>query len=376
MFYNEFCGEKVSKLGFGAMRLPPVNPDEPRGAIDRERAIALIREAYNKGINYFDTAYVYGGGESERIVGEALSVFPRDSYFIATKWPGLHPPKEGWNAENVKAVFEEQLEKLGVDYVDFYLLHGIMEMDEHLYTDEIADYFYEQKKAGRIRHFGFSSHAKPNLLKKLVEWKPYFEFVQIQLNYLDWSLQNAEEQYNILKEHNMPIIVMEPVRGGKLAKLDDSLEAEMKQMRPDDSAAAWSFKFLNGLDNVKVILSGMTYEDQLADNLSTFAEDSTLTDEQKNYLFDKVVPSMLDSVPCTACRYCCEGCPMKLEIPVLISIYNEMNFAGHSFRANGLKENELPSRCVACGKCMKVCPQGIKIPEVLHKMAEKMNPAK
>lgn len=372
MIYNDFCGEKVSRLGFGAMRLPPVNPDEPRGAIDRERAIKLIREAYNNGVNYFDTAYVYGGGESEKIVGEALSVYPRDSYYIATKFPGLHPPKEGWNMENVKATFEEQLNKLGTDYVDFYLLHGIMEMDEHLYTDEIADYFYEQKKAGKIRHFGFSSHGKPELLKKLVEWKSYFEFVQIQLNYLDWTLQNAKEQYDILCEANLPVIVMEPVRGGKLASLKPELEAEMKEMRPYDSIAAWAFRFLCGLDNVKVVLSGMTYENQLEDNLNTFGKDIPLTEKEQNFIFESVVPSLLNSVPCTACRYCCEGCPMKLEIPVLISIYNEMNYAGSSFRARGLKENEMPSKCISCGKCMKVCPQGINIPDVLHMLAEKL----
>lgn len=375
MTYNDFCGEKVSRLGFGAMRLPPVNPDEPRGAINKEAAIALIRSAYEQGVNYFDTAYVYGEGESEKILGEALSIYPRDSYYIATKFPGLHPPKEGWNMDNVKATFEEQLEKLGVDYVDFYLLHGIMESDIHLYTDPnvpLADYFYEQKQAGRIRHFGFSSHGKPETLKKVLDWKDYFEFCQIQLNYLDWTLQDAKTQYDIIAQRGLPVIVMEPVRGGRLVSLGGELEARMKEMRPDDSIAAWSFRFLKGLSNVKVVLSGMTYPDQLADNLKTFGDEETLTETQQQFLFDSVVPTLLDAVPCTACRYCCEGCPKGLDIPTLISIYNEMNFGGWCFRLNGLKEDELPKNCVGCGKCRKVCPQGIDIPDVLKKLTEKI----
>lgn len=375
MTYNDFCGEKVSRLGFGAMRLPPVDPNEPRGAINKEAAIALIRSAYEQGVNYFDTAYVYGEGESEKILGEALSIYPRDSYFIATKFPGLHPPKEGWNMDNVKTTFEEQLEKLGVDYVDFYLLHGIMESDIHLYTDPnvpLADYFYEQKQAGRIRHFGFSSHGKPETLKKVLDWKDYFEFCQIQLNYLDWTLQDAKTQYDIITQRGLPVIVMEPVRGGRLVSLGSELEAKMKEMRPDDSIAAWSFRFLKGLPGVKVVLSGMTYPDQLADNLNTFGDEETLTDTQRQFLFDSVVPTLLDAVPCTACRYCCEGCPRGLDIPTLISIYNEMNFGGWCFRLNGLKEDELPKNCVGCGKCRKVCPQGIDIPNVLKKLTEKI----
>lgn len=375
MIYHDFCGETVSALGFGAMRLPPVNPDEPRGEINREAAIALIRSAYEQGVNYFDTAYVYGGGESEKILGEALSVYPRNSYYIATKFPGLHPPKEGWSMDRVKAVFEEQLQKLGVDYVDFYLLHGIMESDIHLYTDPgvpLADYFYQQKQAGKIRHFGFSSHGKPETLEKVLDWKDYFEFCQIQLNYLDWTLQEAKAQYELLTQRGLPVVVMEPVRGGKLAKVDGGLEKKMKEQRPADSVAGWAFRFLKGLPNAKVVLSGMTDPSQLEDNLKTFADEEILTESQQRFLFDSVVPTLLDAVPCTACRYCCEGCPQKLDIPTLISIYNEMNFSGQSFRLNGLKEEELPHNCIGCGKCEKVCPQAIPIPQTLKSMAEKL----
>ena len=190
MIYKEFLGHKISQLGFGAMRLPQ-HGTEWGSPLNKEEAIKLIRKAYESGVNYFDTAYVYGGGQSEIILGEALSIYPRDSYYVATKFPGLHPPEGGWTMEKVKETFEEQLKKLNMEYVDFYLLHGIMEMDWHLYSDPdvpLADYFHELKKTGKIRHFGFSSHAKPDLLEKILDWKDYFEFCQIQLNYLDWTM--------------------------------------------------------------------------------------------------------------------------------------------------------------------------------------------
>lgn len=376
MIYKQTLGHKISMLGMGAMRLPPVNPDEPRGAIDRENAIKLIRDAYESGVNYFDTAYVYGGGESERILGEALSIYPRDTYYVATKFPGLHPPVGGWTKEKVAATFAEQLEKLGMDYIDFYLLHGIMESDYDIYTDpslELPEYFVEMKKQGKIRHFGFSSHSTPPTLKKILDWKDCFEFVQIQLNYLDWTLQHAKEQYEMIAERGLAMIIMEPCRGGKLAHLSDGLESEMRAMRPNDSIAAWAFRYLKTLPNVNIVLSGMTYPDQLADNLKTFSDDEALTDEQVKFLYDKVVPSLAEMVPCTACRYCCEGCPKHLDIPVLISIYNEIKMDGRSFRVGGLKPEELPSNCVGCGKCMKVCPQAINIPEIMKDMAARID---
>lgn len=259
-----------------------------------------------------------------------------------------------------------------MDYVDFYLLHGIMESDYDIYTDpslELPEYFVEMKKQGKIRHFGFSSHSTPPTLKKILDWKDCFEFVQIQLNYLDWTLQHAKEQYEMIAERGLAMIIMEPCRGGKLAHLSDGLESEMRAMRPNDSIAAWAFRYLKTLPNVNIVLSGMTYPDQLADNLKTFSDDEALTDEQVKFLYDKVVPSLAEMVPCTACRYCCEGCPKHLDIPALISIYNEIKMDGRSFRVGGLKPEELPSNCVGCGKCMKVCPQAINIPEIMKDMA-------
>lgn len=375
MIYRELCGEKVSMLGMGCMRLPSVDPANPRGPIDKEAAIAMIRYAYEHGVNYFDTAYVYGGGQSEIILGEALSIYPRDTYFIATKFPGLHPPQGGWTMEHVKATFEEQLKKLNVDYVDFYLLHGIMEMDVQHYTNPdvpLADYFYEQKQAGRIRHFGFSSHATPKLLKELVGWKDYFEFCQIQLNYMDWSLQDAKGQLAVLEEAGLPVIVMEPVRGGKLANLNEDCMSALRALRPDASAASWALRFCNSFNSVKVVLSGMSNMDQLLDNLNTYAAEDPMTDEERSVLFDKVVPSLADCVPCTACRYCCEGCPVELDIPGLISLHNELRFADRSFYLMGLKEHQLPGNCIGCGACTAVCPQGIDIPDVMQKLTERI----
>lgn len=261
MIYRDFCGHSVSLLGFGAMRLPAVDPSDFRSPIDHDAAIALIRRAYESGINYFDTAYVYGGGESERILGEALSIYPRESYYVATKFPGLHPPEGGWTMEKVQATFQEQLDKLGMDYVDFYLLHGIMESDFAIYSDStvpMADYFHDLKQSGKIRHFGFSSHCKPDLLEQVLSWKDYFEFVQIQLNYLDWNMQNARAQYEIITKHGLPVIVMEPVRGGRLAQLSEDCTAILKNAQPDWSSASWALRFAGAQENVRVVLSGMS----------------------------------------------------------------------------------------------------------------------
>lgn len=375
MIYRDLLGHKVSLLGFGAMRLPQQTAGDFHSPIDREAAITLIRKAYESGVNYFDTAYVYGGGESERILGEALRIYPRDTYFVATKFPGLHPPEGGWTMEKVKETFEEQLRKLNMEYVDFYLLHGLMESDYHLYSDPavpLADYFHEQKLAGRIRHFGFSSHAKPDLLERILEWKDYFEFCQIQLNYLDWIMQDARKQYELLQKYHLPVIVMEPVRGGKLASLDEAGTALLREAHPDWSTASWALRFTGALEGVRVVLSGMSAVEQLEDNLKTFREGELLSEDDRALLLDRIVPAMAEMVPCTRCRYCMEGCPQNLKIPHLISAYNEMSFGSHSFYLGSLKEENMPSSCIGCGLCTSVCPQGIQIPDIMKKLDAKI----
>ena len=249
MIYKQFQDLQLSRLGMGNMRLP-VN----QGRIDRKKAQEIIDYAMEQGINYYDTAYVYHSGESEPFLGEALSKYPRDSYYLATKFYVMAKP-------DIEQVFEEQLCKLRTDYIDFYLIHCVNEETIGAYTAKnrhYMEFLLEQKAKGRIRHIGFSSHGKPETLEKFLNWSDAFEFVQIQLNYLDWTMQNAKRQYEIITEHGLPVWVMEPVRGGRLASLGERYDAMLKQARPDWSVPAWAFHWLMGLSGVTMILSGMT----------------------------------------------------------------------------------------------------------------------
>ena len=319
MIYSKFGEKQLSLLGFGAMRLP-VKED---GTVDKEQVKTMVRHAMDHGVNYFDTAWPYHDGQSETVMGEVLSEYDRDSYYLATKYPG-HQISETYDPA---ALFEAQLEKCGVDYFDFYLLHNVYEKSMDVYLDPqwgILDYFKEQKRLGRIKHLGFSTHAQMDCLKEFLDaCGEDMEFCQIQLNYLDWTLQDAKAKYDLLTEKGIPVWVMEPVRGGKLAKLDEANEQTLKALRPDEKIPAWAFRFLQGLPNVKMILSGMSDQTQMEDNVNTFADSKPLTQEETEVLL-KIAESMKDSIPCTACRYCCKGCPMGLDIPMLIGIYNEI----------------------------------------------------
>jgi len=369
MEYNIFCGEKVSRLGFGCMRFPMLNDKD----IDADQVKEMVRLAFEAGVNYFDTAWPYIEGKSELVIGECLREYPRDKWFIADKFPG-HLQHASYDPA---AIFEKQLEKCRVDYFDFYLLHNVHEGSIAAYEDKrwgIIDYLAEQKKNGRIRHLGFSTHALPATVETLIEkYGDVFEFCQIQLNYLDWTLQDAQRKYNALSGANIPIIVMEPVRGGKLASYDEKTTAEMKSMRPDDSPAAWSFRWIKDLDNVKVVLSGMSNIDQMKDNLKTFSDGLRLNGAEKDYLAAKA-EEMKDAVPCTACAYCKAGCPMQLDIPMLIAQYNDAKYKSSNVCITAfmeaLPEDKLPGACVGCGACARVCPQKIDIPDVMSKFAE------
>lgn len=386
MIYKPFQDLQLSRLGMGNMRLPTIGE---RGPIDEKKAREIIEYTYEHGINYFDTAYRYHNGESERIVGKVLSQYPRDTWHLATKMPGhmmqfrngkleLIGYLAGHNIASPAEIFEEQLVKCGVEYFDFYLLHNLCETAYDLYTDEdlgLVEYLLEQKKAGRIRHLGFSAHSRPDTIEKFLDWKDGFEFVQIQLNYLDWDLQEAGRKYEIITRHGIPVIVMEPVRGGRLASLNETANAMLKKARPDDSIASWAFRFLQSLPNVQVVLSGMTTMEQLQENLETFSRYDPLTDAE-NDILHQAVATMLSSVPCTACRYCCEDCPQSLDIPKLISMYNEIGFEKPStlrFTLNAMKAEEMPAACIACGACVQACPQGIDIPDVMKKFAEALS---
>lgn len=370
MIYSDFQGKKLSLLGFGTMRLP-LRPGGTETDIDEAQVEEMVAHAMANGVNYFDTAYPYHGGFSELVIGRVLKKYPRDSFYLATKFPG-HQVASTYEPA---VVFEDQLKKCQVDYFDFYLLHNICENSMATYNDPkwgIIDYFMEEKRKGRIRHLGFSSHAEVDTLREFLEkYGKEMEFCQIQLNYMDWTLQKAKEKCELLAKWNIPVWVMEPLRGGKLAKLSDADEAKLYTLRPDDSIASWGLRWARGVEGVKMILSGMSNLHQMQDNVKTFTVDAPLSSQETELLYE-IAEGMKRSVPCTACRYCCEGCPMELDIPMLLATYNDLRFApitNTGMRIEALPPEKRPDACLACGKCAQVCPQKINIPEELKAMA-------
>ncbi len=369
MKYIDFQGKKLSLLGFGAMRLPTLGKDD---AIDYSEAERMIDRAMEAGINYFDTAFPYHGGNSEIVTGKVLSKYPRESYYLATKYPG----HQVLNEYNPAEVFEEQLKKCGVEYFDFYLLHNVSESSIDVYLDKrwgIIDYFMEQKRLGRIRHLGFSTHGLPENLEEFLEAAgDKMEFCQIQLNYLDWTLQRAKEKCDLLAKWNIPVWVMEPVRGGKLVdKLPASAKEDLLSARPDESIASWCFRWLMTLPNMGVILSGMSTMEQLEDNIKTFSGGEPLSEGEIDMLY-RIADSLKNSVPCTACRYCIDGCPMELNIPMLLEIYNDLSYApgvNSASKIEFMPDDKRPTACIMCGACTKICPQKIDIPGTLLKLS-------
>ena len=376
MIYRDFQGMKLSALGFGAMRLPVIDGDDSR--IDEAAALRMVDTAMQSGINYYDTAWGYHDENSEIVMGKALARYPRDSFFVATKFPGYDASNWG----KVKEIFPRQLEKLGVDYFDFYLFHNVCEMNIDAYLDDekygIYSYLIEQKRQGRIKHLGFSCHGELDVLRRFLEaYGKDMEFCQLQLNYLDWTFQHGKEKVALLEKWGIPVWVMEPLRGGKLAKLPPEHEAALKALRPDEEIPAWAFRFLQSIPSVTMILSGMSTQDQLEKNLRTFAEDKPLSEAEMKTLMD-VAASMLSrgTVPCTACHYCVSHCPMSLDIPYLISLYNEHAYTGGGFIApmalSALPADKLPSACLHCRSCEQVCPQQIRISEVMEDFSNKL----
>ncbi len=360
MIYRQFKDKKLSLLGFGTMRLPLLE----NGEVDEEQVSRMVKYAAEHGVNYYDTAYPYHNCRSEIIIGKALKQLPRESFYLATKYPG-HQIASSYDPAGV---FEEQLQKCGVDYFDFYLLHNIYENSLKTYTDPrwgIVDYFIEQKRKGRIKHLGFSCHGSLETLKTFLDlYGSEMEFCQIQLNYLDWTLQNGKEKYELLTERNIPVWVMEPVRGGKLANLPKEPHERLADFRSGVSDASWAFRWLEGLPNVTMILSGMSNMAQMEDNVRTFADSDPLSDTEKNTLFE-IAEGLKNSVPCTACGYCRADCPKKLNIPKLLALYNDMKFSPSNnvgMAIDSLSEDERPSACVSCGKCARTCPQKIDVP--------------
>ena len=367
MIYRDFKGKKLSALGMGTMRLP-CREDK---TIDVERTREMVDYAIKNGVNYFDTAWGYHEGTSESVIGEILSAYPRESFYLATKFPGYSVD----NFPKCQEIFYEQLKKLKTDYFDFYLLHCIAESNIEAYLDEkygIFPFLLEQKRIGKIKHIGFSVHASLETTKRFLDkWGEHIEFCQVQLNYLDYTFQNAKAKLNLLKSLDIPVWVMEPVRGGSLAVLDDEYMSRLKALRPDESAPAWAFRFIQSIPEVVMTLSGMSNFEQMSENVRIFSEDKPVNDKEKKVLFD-IAHDMVKKIaqPCTACRYCTQYCPKGLDIPSLLSLYNEHAFTGDDgFISPAVLEkvdlDKRPNNCIGCKSCEKVCPQEIKISKVM-----------
>ncbi len=374
MYYNEFKGLKLPALGIGAMRLPTLDGDDAK--INEEEAFAMVDYAMEHGSNYFDTGWGYHGGQSEVFLGKALKKYRRDSFYIADKFPGY----DLQNMDKAEEIFPEQLRRCGVEYFDFYLFHNVCELNIDAYLDPkygIFEYLSKQKEEGRIRHLGFSAHGSYDVMKRFLEaYGSEMEFCQIQLNYLDWEFQEANKKVELLGEYGIPVWVMEPLRGGRLASLSQEDEAELKTLRPEETVPAWAFRFLQTIPAV-LTLSGMSSLEQMKENFATYQEKKPLNREEVKALLD-IAGRMVKKIvlPCTACRYCTSHCPKGLDIPMLLSLYNEHCFTEGGFIAPmamvAIPEDKRPNACIGCKSCEKVCPQQIKISEAMSDFAERL----
>ena len=374
MIYKTFKDKKLSALGMGCMRFPTVEGNFKN--IDEEKTAQMIDYAISHGVNYFDTAYMYHGGQSEIVLGKMLKKYPRESFYVADKFPGVDLTAFG----RVEEIFTEQLQKVGVEYFDFYLLHCVCENNIEQYLDEekkyrTVEYLLEQKRQGKIGHLGFSAHAELETMRRLLEkYGDVMEFCQLQINWLDWTYEQAKEKVELLKEYNIPVWVMEPVRGGRLAQLSPEYESKLKALRPDESMAAWAFRFLQTALDCTVVLSGMSNFEQVQENIQIHSEEKPLNAEEMQAL-QTIVDDLLGKLtPCTGCRYCTEYCPQGLDIPMLLNRYNEYKCAFGGVLIERLMvripEGKRPADCLQCKVCEGVCPQKIAISDELAKFAE------
>lgn len=375
MLYNRFKDLDLSALGMGCMRLPVLDGDDAR--IDQAALEEMVACAMAAGINYYDTAWGYHGGNSEVAVSRALRAYPREKYFLASKFPGYDLA----NMPHVREIFARQREKCEVDYFDFYLFHNVCEMNIDAYLNPangIFEHLVEQKRQGRIRHLGFSAHGSIPVIQRFLDaYGAQMEFCQIQLNWLDWEFQKAREKVEFLRAQGIPVWVMEPMRGGRLADLPARERAALEALRPGDSPAKWAMRFLQGIDGVTMILTGASSLEQLRQNIAVFQTPEPLDGRERAALLslaDEMVKKI--ALPCTACRYCAAHCPRGLDIPRLLELYNEHAFTGGGFLApmalKAMPEDKQPSACVGCRSCEAVCPQQIKISEAMADFAARL----
>ena len=347
-------GCEISRLGYGGMRFPK-NGDE----VDVEEAVKLLRKAYDMGVNYFDTAVVYHKGESEKIFGKAFEIYDRSSYYLADKMSIWVCKDE----QEMKDLFERQLKTLKTDYIDFYLVHSLNRNHYQKVKEfHCVEFLQEMKRQGKIKHLGFSFHDTYPVFTQILndyDW----DFVQIQLNYLDWQNQGAEQLYRELEKRNLPCMVMEPVRGGYLATLDEQRAKPFLEMEPNRSIASWAIRWVESLPQVTVVLSGMSDMAQLEDNVAMMTNFEPMNEKELEAVA-KVVEEIrkVNDIPCTGCRYCMD-CPMGVDIPEIFAIYSRLKIFGKdkSFVENG----NGAEHCVGCQQCMNHCPQSIEIPDKL-----------
>ena len=371
MIIRQFKDKDVSLYGMGCMRLPQIDPAVDT-SVDEAATFEMVDCAIEAGVNYFDTAHCYHGGVSEVVMGKALSRYPRDSFIIADKFPGFDASFWGKHEE----VLAEQLERLQMEYIDMYLIHNVCEtnIDAYLDTEKYGDveYFIGLRDAGeKIRHLGFSAHGSYETTKRFLEkYGEQMEFIQIQLNFLDYAFQDAKAKIELAREYHLPVIVMEPLRGGSLAKASDEETAKLDAARPGTKIVEWSERYLQGFDEVFTILNGASTLEQMQENLSYFEDDKLLSDDEVELLYSIARERLEGGIaPCTACRYCVDHCPIGINIPWMLELFNEHKFSNGGFIAPmalaTVEEGKHPKDCIACGACAQVCPQSIDIPQML-----------
>lgn len=366
----------AGKLGFGCMRLPLTDPEDFT-KVDLAQVERMVDTFIERGFTYFDTAYMYHEFLSERIMREALvKRYARDRYTLATKLPTMFLEKEG----DQERIFDEQLEKCGVDYFDYYLLHNLNVFNYRNVGRFDSFAFIARKKAeGRIRHIGFSFHDNADLLDEILTAHPETEFVQLQLNYLDWDNESIQSRkcYEVAQRHGKPVVVMEPVKGGSLARVPEAVERLFRQVRPDLSPASWAIRYAASLDGVMMVLSGMSSLEQIEDNTSYMQRFEPLAERERAVIARAVeLLNASIAIPCTACRYCVEGCPERIAIPEYFALFNadkqslNAGFSIQSVYYNNLTQsNGRASACIGCRKCERSCPQHLPIVDYLKQVA-------
>lgn len=363
---KQFKNIEISRLGLGNMRLPCKTPikREANPLIDYNKAQELVDMAYENGVNYFDTAYMYHAGNSEKFIGQALKKYPRESYYLADKLPIWMCKKPA----DMQKIFDKQLQRTGIDCFDFYLLHSLDKGNfEKCEKYGAYDFLLEKQKQGLIKNIGFSFHGTIDDLKTIVA-AHHWDFAQIQMNYLDWKNQDAKTQYEILTDAGIPVIVMEPVRGGKLADVPKRVEELFKNNAPDKSIASWAIRFCATHDNVLTILSGMNAKEQMLDNLQSLTDFVPMTDVELKICQNAAsIINESEIIPCTGCDYCAD-CPKSVKISTIFDVYNKLKTGEYTAEQAKEKYAQIDvnhTQCVACGKCKEHCPQSIDIPKML-----------